>query len=147
MELKKNLPDWLSFDRSRPALIVGLALFAVSDGLDLILSSLGSHSVASILNNVAIGILGGLLLLFYLTLSYENQVHARAKERMILVAELNHHVRSALIVIEHSALLEDRLERLHKTEQAVARIDAMLTDLLPTIGTAKKPRYHLQQHN
>jgi hypothetical protein len=138
MGLKKNLPDWLSFNRSRPALIAGLALFAVSDILDLILSWIGIHSVATILNSVAIGILGGLLLLFYLTVSYENQVYARAKERMLLVAELNQHVRGALIAIEHSALLEDRRERLRKTEQAVASIDSVLTDLLPTIGNTGK---------
>jgi hypothetical protein len=147
MQFKENLPNWMAFDRIRPALIAGLAIFAVSDVLDLILFWAGLPAAATILNSVAIAVLGALILLFYLSASYESQNYARAKERMILVAELNHHIRAALIVIEHSALLEDRTERLSNTEQAIARIDSVLTDLLPTIGSAKEPRYSLPLHN
>jgi hypothetical protein len=147
MRFKENLPSWVAFDRIRPALIAGLAIFALSDVLDLILFWLGLPAAATILNSVAIAILGALILLFYLSATYESQNYARAKERMILVAELNHHIRGALIVIEHSALLEDRSERLRNTELAVARIDSVLTDLLPTIGSAEKPRYSLPFHN
>ena len=147
MQIKDNLPGWLAFERIRPALIVGLVLFAVSDALDLILSWLNVPSVVLILNSVAVGLLGGLLLLFYLSVSYERQNYKRAKEQMALVAEMNRHVRSALIVIEHSALLENRQERLRKTEEAVACIDAMLTDLLPTIGSGEKRDYPLSQTN
>jgi hypothetical protein len=147
MHLKDNLPNWVAFDRIRPALIAGLAIFAASDVLDLVLFWLGLPAAATILNSVAIAILGALILLFYLSASYESQNYARAKERMILVAELNHHIRRALVVIEHSALLEDRMERLRNTEQAVARIDSVLTDLLPTIGSAEKPRYSLPSQN
>lgn len=147
MRFKDNLPNWVAFDKIRPALIAGLAIFAVSDVLDLILFRLGLPAAATILNSVAIAILGALILLFYLSASYESQNYARAKERMILVAELNHHIRGALVLIEHSALLEDRNERLRHTEEAVARIDSVLTDLLPTIGSAEKPRYTLPLQN
>jgi hypothetical protein len=143
MRFKDNLPNWVAFDRIQPALIAGLVIFAVSDVLDLILFWMDLPAAATILNSVAIAILGALILLFYLSASYESQNYARAKERMILVAELNHHIRRALIVIEDSALLEDRAERLRNTEEAVARIDSVLTDLLPTIGSAEKPRYSL----
>ena len=147
MGLKNNLPNWMAFDRIRPSLIAGLAIFAVSDVLDLILFWLGLPAAATILNSVAIAILGALILLFYLSASYEAQNYARAKERMILVAELNHHIRGALLVIEHSALLDDRDERLRNTGQAVARIDSVLTDLLPTIGSVEKPRFTLPLQN
>jgi hypothetical protein len=147
MQIKDNLPGWLAFERIRPALIVGLVLFAVSDALDLILSWLNVPSVVLILNSVAVGLLGGLLLLFYLSVSYERQNYKRAKEQMALVAEMNRHVRSALIAIEHSALLDNRQERLRKTGEAVACIDAVLTDLLPTIGSGEKREYPLSRSN
>ncbi len=143
MPRKVWLPRWLAFERTKPAIVFGLVLFVASDTMDLIFYRLGVPSGVVVLNNAAIGILGAMGLLFYLSASYESQNFARAKERMILIAELNHHIRSALVTIGSSALLEDRNERLRRVEEATARIESVLTDLVPTIGSAEKPRYSL----
>lgn len=147
MPRKVWLPRWLAFERTKPAIVFGLVLFVASDTMDLIFYRLGVPSGVVVLNNAAIGILGAMGLLFYLSASYESQNFARAKERMILIAELNHHIRSALVTIGSSALLEDRNERLRRVEEATARIESVLTDLVPTIGSAKKPRYSLPDQN
>lgn len=135
---KVDLPKWMAFERMRPALVVGLALFAVSDVLDWVLSWMNLPAAATILDNVAVAILGGLLALFYMSASYESHNFARAKERMRLVAELNTRIRDALAVIETSALLEDRSERLQRIEEATSRIDHVLTDVVPTFGNSPK---------
>lgn len=139
------LPRWLAFNRTKPAIVFGLVLFVASDTMDLIFYRLGVPPGVVILNDAAIGILGAMLLLFYLSASYESQNFARAKERMILIAELNHHIRSALVAIESSAMLEDRAERLRRVEEATDRIESVLIDLVPTIGSAEKPRYSLPE--
>lgn len=143
MPSKKSLPPWLSFDRLKPALFTGLALFLFSYGADIALGWFRHPAYSLIFNDLAVGIVGALLLVLYLTASNENDAYARAKERMILVLELNHHVRRALSIIEESALIEDREERVRRVDEAIARIDFVLTDLVPTIGTANKPRFEL----
>jgi hypothetical protein len=147
MPRNKTLPHWLAFDRMKPALAAFFALFFASYVMDLILDHLGVSGAATILNDLAIGILGVLLLLFYLSASYENHNMARARERMILVAELNHHIRNSLTVIGHAATLEDKGDRLRRIDEAMERIDVVLTDLVPTVGSATSPRFFLPGHN
>ena len=136
MHLSKPLPRWLSFERMSPALLSGLILFAASFLTDIILSWIGTPGQARFFNHLAIGIIGALLILFFLSASYENQVYARAKERMQLIAEMNYRIRGALNLIEQSATLDDRDERLRGVDEAVRRIDVVLTDFLPSVGTA-----------
>lgn len=141
MSLRGLIPHWLTPERSKPALVTGLALFFVSYIFDLLLAWMGVPGTATILNNLAIGLLGALLLIFYLSTLHFEQNYMRAKERATLIAELNHHVRNALTVIHHSAELEDKTERLRRIGESVERIDRVLTDLVPTVGSAGAPRY------
>lgn len=136
MRLNMPLPRWLSFERMSPALLTGLILFAASFLTDVILSWIGTPGQARIFNHLAIGIIGALLIVFFLSASYENQVYARAKERMQLIAEMNYRIRGALNLIEQSATLDNRDERLRGVDEAVRRIDVVLTDFLPSVGTA-----------
>lgn len=141
MPSQKALPQWLSFARLKPALFTGLVLFLFSYGADLAFTSFGYPANSWLFNDIAVGIVGALLLVLYLSISYENDAYARAKERMILVLELNHHVRRALSLIEESSMIEDREERMRRVDEAIARIDFVLTDLVPTIGSTKAPRF------
>lgn len=140
MRPNKPLPRWLSFERMSPALLSGLILFAASFFTDIILDWIGTPGQARLFNYLAIGLIGALLILFFLSASYENQVYARAKERMQLIAEMNYRIRGALSLIEQSATLDDRNERLRGVDEAVRRIDVVLTDFLPTVGTAAEPQ-------
>jgi hypothetical protein len=119
-----------------PALLSGLILFAASFLTDIILSWIGTPGQARFFNHLAIGIIGALLIVFFLSASYENQAYARAKERMQLIAEMNYRIRGALSLIEQSATLDNRDERLRGVDEAVRRIDVMLTDFLPSVGAA-----------
>jgi hypothetical protein len=98
-------------------------------------------SAVTVFNDLAIGILGAGLALFHMSSVRTNQVYLRAKERMILIAELNHHVRSALTTIHQAASLEDPVTRAREVNGALEQIDRVLLDLVPTIGSANAPRY------
>jgi hypothetical protein len=134
MGANRSLPRWLAADRLKPAVITGVVLFVTSYSSDVVLEWWGKGMTATILNNVAIGILGSLAMLFYLSASYERNNFDRAKERMRLVNEVNRQVREALGVIGQSAMLEDRSERLLRLDEATDRIDGMLTELVPIAG-------------
>lgn len=82
------------------------------------------------------------MLIFFLVQSHKNQIVARAKERAILVAEMNHHMRNALRPLALIMASPDTGERLRMLDIATDRMDHLLTDLLPTVGTASKPRYY-----
>jgi hypothetical protein len=128
----KNLPGWLAFRRLEAPLLTGLVLFITSYTGDVILEWRGASAASTILDNLAIAILGGLAILFYLSASYEYYNYKRAKEQMALVSEVNRQVRDALLDITESAMVEDRAERLLRLDEATERIDQVLTRLVPT---------------
>lgn len=66
---------------------------------------------------------------------------------MTLVAELNHHVRNALVAIQYSSSLDDKDERTRRVSEAVERIDRVLMELVPTVASAESPRYFLPEQN
>jgi len=140
MSRKFALPNWIASENLKPALLAGLFLFLASYVADLVLAMLGKQGSSTILNDAAIGLLGSLLLLFYLTTRSERQNLARAKERIVLVAKLNHNIRHALFEIGKSAMLEDREARLRVVDRAMNRVDDVLIELVPTMSSTGSPR-------
>jgi len=108
-----------------------MALFGASFISDVYLEMKGMPLRATIINNVAIGLLAGAALFAYEIKVSHDQEFKRAKERIALIAELNNHVRQSLTLIGLSAGLEQRDERLRRIDEAMARIDTDLTELLP----------------
>jgi hypothetical protein len=119
-------------------LLTGLVLFITSYTGDVILEWRGISSTSTFLNNLAIGILGGLTLLFYLSASYEYHNYKRAKEQMALIGEVNRQVREALLDITELTMVEDRSERLMLLDEATERIDTVLSQLVQTTATASE---------
>jgi signal transduction histidine kinase len=140
---KENLAGWLELCTIGPALAAGCLLFLASYGLSLLLDRLGMNPASTFLDDLAIGILGALLLAYHLHASHVSQDLARVKERFVLLAELNHHIRNALTVIRHSAILDDQEKSLRLLDEAIARIERVLTDLVPTVGSAESARFFL----
>jgi hypothetical protein len=62
-----------------------------------------------------------------------------------LVAELNHHIRNAVTLLGQSAVLEDGPDKLRLMDEAVDRIDRVLTELVPTVGETQSPRLFLTE--
>lgn len=118
------------------ALIIGLASYYVNR---LILRYGIDPSTESLLDDIAIGSLGGCIVFFVSALKDERA--SRIQERLTLIAELNHHVRNALTTIVLYAEYPDLKKRLQNTTEAVERIEWVLRDLVPTAAFHEgKPR-------
>jgi hypothetical protein len=74
--------------------------------------------------------LGALAVYSFLSASRERDDFESAKERIILIRELNRRIREALVSVATSALSEERLARLQGIDEATDRIDDILTDLV-----------------
>jgi hypothetical protein len=127
--------SWFAWDRTLPIGVVSLAVFGASFISDVYLERKGVLLTATIINNVVIGLLAGAALLAYEIKVSRDQEFKRAKERIALIAELNNQVRQSLTLIGLSAGLEQRDERLRRVDEAMARIDTDLADLLPHAAT------------
>jgi hypothetical protein len=108
--------------------------------LDVLLFWLRIPAAAPVFNDLTVGVLGAVLSLFYMSSVRTNQIYLRAKERMILTAELNRHVRSALTAIRYATSLEDTAKRIQAVDEAIEQIDRVLLELVPTVGSANAPR-------
>lgn len=137
----RTLPVWLDARTATAAAIAAVVLFAVSYLADAILYVLGIPAALTITNNIAIAFAGAAVVLIFLYRRHENEVMQRAKERAIIIAEMNHHIRNAMTPLVMGISSDDIGERLRTLDQATDRVDHVLTELLPTVGSASKPRY------
>jgi hypothetical protein len=126
---KKLLRAW-RVARIRYALLTGVLLCSANYAIDLLLDRLGTTGSKTVLNDVAIGILGALAVFFFLSASQERQKFDSAKQRMVLIAELNWRVREAFGVVAASALSDDRWARLRGIDEATDRIDTILSEFV-----------------
>jgi hypothetical protein len=131
----------LKRERIIAAFLVGVLLFGVSFLTDWILFRYHVDVARTVWDNIVIGACGAVAA--YLWARYEAERQARARERMILLIELNHHIRNALTVLGQSATLADGPEKLRLIDEAVDRVDRVLTELVPTAGERSVPRLFL----
>ena len=142
MRRLRSMSEWLNEYNLKAALVAGLTLFTITYVADAVLYYLGIAATETILDDAAIAIAGAGMLIFFLVQSNKNQMVARAKERAILVAEINHHMRNAITPLALIMASPDAGERLRILDIATDRMDHVLTELLPTVGTASKPRFY-----
>ena len=141
MPQAKSASGWASQYNLRAAAVAALVLFAITYAADALLYYLRIAAAETILDDAAIALAGAAVLVFFLVQSHKNQIVARAKERAIIVAEVNHHIRNAMTPLALVMASQDTGERLRILDMATDRLDHVLTDLLPTVGSASKPRF------
>ena len=137
----KRMSGWANQYNLRAAAVAALVLFAITYAADALLSYLHIAAAETILDDAAIAISGAVVMVFFLVQSHKNQIVARAKERAIIVAEVNHHIRNAMTPLALVMASQDTGERLRILDMANDRVDYVLTDLLPTVGSTSKPRF------
>ena len=142
MRRLRSMSEWLNEYNLKAALVAGLTLFTITYVADAVLYYLGIAATETILDDATIAIAGAGMLIFFLVQSNKNQMVARAKERAIMVAEINHHMRNAITPLALIMASPDAGERLRILDIATDRMDHVLTELLPTVGTASKPRFY-----
>lgn len=118
------------------AVTIGFASYYINR---LILQYGINPSTESLIDDLAIGCLGGAIVFLRGVLQWERE--SRIRERLILIAELNHHVRNALTAIVLYAEHPDLKVRLRSITEAVDRIEWVLRELVPTAALHEgKPR-------
>lgn len=136
----KYLPYWMTRGMLRAGAVMTGILFIVSYVVDVTLAALGVSPAATVLNDVAIALIAAAVLIFYLFASRSERIFLRARERMTLTAELNHHLRRVLTEMRSAAEVTDRDERLQMMDQAIEKADHVLIDLVPTVSAKRAPR-------
>ena len=138
----KFLPYWMTPEILKAAGVMACMLFVVSYVVDLTLSRFDVTPSSTILNDIAIATIATGVMLFYLFATHTQHIFLRAKERMNLVAELNHHLSRALIELHSAAEVEDRDERLRMFDEALESIDNVLIELIPTVSAKDSGRFN-----
>jgi signal transduction histidine kinase len=108
-----------------------LLIFIVSSAADLLM--LREHETARITIELSDGVSSLVIgLLSYRVLRLHQQRRKRLRQRLQLIADMNHHVRNALQVISLSAIGKDK-EEISAVRESVNRIQWALRELLPKI--------------
>lgn len=136
----KFLPFGMTRAMLRAAAVMTGILFVISYAVDVSLAQLGVSPAATFWNDAAIALIAAAVLIFYLFSSQTEQIFLRARERMNLTAELNHHLRLVLAEMRSAAEVENREERLQMMDQAIEQADHLLIDLVPTVSAERAPR-------
>jgi hypothetical protein len=137
----KNLSRWLNDDIVRAAVVAGLVLFALSYVCDAVMYMLGVAAAKTVLNDLAVAIAGAVLLVIFLSQYRKNQLVAQAKARAIIVEEVSHYVRDAFTPLAQVMSSQDASERLRILDMTTDRVDYVLSQVLPSVGTTHELRY------
>lgn len=136
----KLIPYWLTPAILKAAVITAGVLFVVSFAVDITFESLQISPAQTLVNDLIIAVIATVIVVYYLTSIQTYQNYLRAKERMNLTQELNHHLRRAMMEFRNAAELEDRFERLQMLDRAIEEVDHILIDLVPTVSGERAPR-------
>jgi len=122
----------LQSGKVRSVMAVGVTMFILSAVCDKLLYWSGVPAHSTFLNDLIVGVTGGICAGLLLSYQSSRDAMERARERMNLTAELNHQLRSAVLTMANSALLPDETDRLRAMDDAVQQIDEVLTGIATT---------------
>jgi len=123
------LPGWKMLVLS---LVAALTVFLIGAGLDWLL--LREHETKSVTVEIS-DALGGLIagVLVFRLLQYERERRRQLRQRLEVIADMNHHIRNALQVISGTAYSAADQQQLEAVRQSVNRIQWTLREILPKL--------------
>jgi hypothetical protein len=136
------MPQRLKLQALGAALAAGAFVCGVSYLTDWAFASLNISRASGVASKLMIGACAAVAA--YIWLRYEEECSARVREKVILIAELNHHIRNAVTLLGQSAALPEGPERSRLIDEAVDRVDRVLTELVPTAHETNAPRLFLK---
>ena len=122
-------------------MVTGLALCIANYVIEIAMSVLGVSGSKTVLNDLAIGILGAVGVFFYLSASYAKYDFETAKARINMIGELNRRIRDVIGLFAASAISDDPFARLRGIDEATERIDDILSDFAAEQHSGKPPRH------
>jgi hypothetical protein len=115
-------------NRLVPAVLTCILLGATNYAMDIGMERIGMNGSKTIVNDLVIGLLGAMAVFYYLSASYESHHFEFAKERILMIGQLNLRIRESLVAVTGSALSDDPGARLRGIDEAIDRIDDILSD-------------------
>lgn len=115
------------------AAISALVVFFIAAGIDwiVVLHENASRTIAiSVSDSIAAAIAG---VLVFRLLQYERARRRQLRQRLEIIAEMNHHVRNALQVISLSTYSSADQQQLVAIRESVSRIQWALREVLPKL--------------
>ena len=124
-----SLSNWRIF---LMAIVGALVVFLIGTGLDYVL--LHEHDSRLLVVEVS-DALGGVVAgaLMFRLLQYERERRARLRQKIAVIADMNHHVRNALQVISLHAYSNTDQEQLTAVRESMERIQWALREVLPKL--------------
>ena len=112
------------------ALMAALLVFLVGAGLDwFVLHENESRNIAISVSDTLAAVIAGVLV--FRLLLYERDRRRRLRQRLEVIADMNHHVRNALQIISLSAYSSTDQQQLTVVKESVDRIQWALKEILP----------------
>jgi signal transduction histidine kinase len=114
------------------ALVAALSVFVIGTALDMMLIHEHDTRIEIVEASDALGGLVAGALSFRL-LQYERERRLRLRQRIEVIADMNHHVRNALQVISFHAYTTADKEQLEAIKESMERIEWALKEVLPKL--------------
>jgi hypothetical protein len=109
----------------RVALLVAVSVAVLGYLSDLFVLAYDPRPLSALLDAIALGVLCGTIAWFY-----QRRQNRYVTERLEVIADMNHHVRNDLQVIQYSAYMTRDKEHIQRIEQSLSRIDWALREVL-----------------
>lgn len=115
------------------AVVAALTLFVISTGLDYFLLHDEHDSRVVIIegSDALLGVVAGVLI--FRLLQYERERRKRLRQKIAVIADMNHHVRNALQVISFTAYSTADKEQIEAIKESMERIQWALKEVLPKL--------------
>jgi two-component sensor histidine kinase len=114
------------------AAIAGLVMFIIGVGMDMLVVREGETRLFAfgISDALAAAVAG---ILVYRLLEYERERRERLRQKIAVIADMNHHVRNALQVISFHTYSGADKEQLEAVRDSMERIQWALKEILPKL--------------
>lgn len=143
MNVIPKIKTWLKSTHVSWVTLIAVIVFLSSVVSDQVLHWRGIRGSQTYINDLFLAGMAGLLAGICMTWQARQMEIRRARERMLLTVELNHHVRNAVTAIANSTMIQDEAQRLQVMDEAINRVDRVLTELVPAAHEDRDPRYFM----
>lgn len=114
-------------------LLAGAGMFFAVYLVDVWLAAEGLHAESTWIDNVLLGLVAAALA-FLLQKQQEREL-LRQRQSAMVIEQMNHHIRNALqVIVARASLDQSTRPELEQIDEAVARIDWALREILPQTG-------------
>lgn len=124
----------MSWRRLGIAALSGVAMMVAVDLVDRGFIALGLHAETTRIDDILLGLVAAALV--FLIQRQQDRELRRQRQSAAVIEQMNHHIRNALqVIVSRASLDHEAKPELREIDDAVARIDWALREILPRSAT------------